>query len=92
VFRVTGDGTATTINYTVADSDGAGNATVSGEDLPWRKAVGIGSDTAFATYALIVQGDGSGDITCSITVNGEEIAKNTASGQFAVATCTASQG
>lgn len=91
VFRVTGGGGAQTINYTVADSDGAGNATVTASDLPWSKSVGIGGSTSFSAYALIAQSDGGDEISCTITVNGEVVAKNTASGQSAIATCSASQ-
>jgi hypothetical protein len=90
VFKVTGDGTAQTINYTVASPDVAGNSTVSSTGLPWTKSVGIGTDTTYSAYAVIAQSASGGKIACSITVNGKVVAKNSATGQFSVATCTAS--
>ncbi len=91
VFRVTGDGTASTISYTAANTGGAATDQVSGADLPWTKSVGIEDRTGFAAYALVAQNGGSGDITCSITVNGREVSTNTSSGQNSVVSCTAQE-
>lgn len=92
VFTVTGDATASTISYTTADTGGAGTDQVADADLPWTKTVGIESSTGFAAYALIAQNAGNGDITCSISVNGKEVATRTASGRYAVVSCSATQG
>lgn len=91
VFRVTGGSEASSINYTAADSGGAATAQVADADLPWSKSVGIESGTAFASYALVAQNAGTGDITCSITVNGREVSTKTSSGRYSVVSCSATQ-
>jgi hypothetical protein len=41
-------------------------------------------------YSLTAQSNGSGEITCRITVDGEEIARQTSTGQYAVVSCSGS--
>ena len=41
-------------------------------------------------YSLTAQSNGSGEITCRVTVDGEEIARQTSTGQYAVVSCSGS--
>ena len=83
VYTVSGSGKANNISYGEATK---GISQANGERLPWTKSTA--ATEGFAIYSLVAQNNGSGEITCSITVDGKEIATNTSSGQYAVVTCT----
>jgi hypothetical protein len=87
VFEVTGDGVskATSITYGI---DGK-NQESDGTTLPWQKRT---SATSVQTLSLAArsQGDGSGSISCRITVDGNVVANGTAQGQDATVNCNAS--
>lgn len=82
VYEVTGSGRATSISY---GSDG-GISQANGERLPWTESAEAAD--GFGIYSLTAQSSGSGEITCRITVDGEEIARQTSRGQYAVVSCS----
>ena len=84
VFEVTGSGRATSISY----GTNGGVSQANGERLPWTESVE--ASDGFGVYSLTAQSNGSGEITCRITVDGEEIARQTSTGQYAVVSCSGS--
>lgn len=84
VYEVTGSGRATSISY-----GGAGGISqANGERLPWTETADAAD--GFGIYSLTAQSNGSGEITCRITVDGQEIARQTSTGQYAVVSCSGS--
>lgn len=86
VYSVTGSGSADLTYVT----DGLASSTQeSGVRLPWSTTVTAKGLVLF--FSVIAQNGAneSGTITCTITVDGTEVANETASGPAAVATCTA---
>lgn len=86
-------GTARTADVTYETPSGVGQQT--GVDVPMtRETDGTpGIHYAFPAGAFIyisAQNGGSGDITCRITVDGVVVSENTASGDYAIATCKGS--
>lgn len=82
VYEVAGSGRATSITY----GEGGGVSQQNGTRLPWTKTAKAAD--GFGIYALTAQSSGSGEISCKITVNGEEIATQTSSGQYSVVSCS----
>jgi hypothetical protein len=91
VYSVTGNGTlsSSTITYaTVQEGNGQnGESQASDAALPWSKT--ITASGLFTDFTLSAQNGGSGSITCTITEDGKVINTNTATGQYAIATCDA---
>lgn len=58
-----------------------------GAKLPWRKEIPA-TDLPFAT-SLLAQSKGTGEIVCTITIDGKVAKTNKSTGQYAVVTCTA---
>ncbi len=85
VYEVTGDAPSADVTYsTFGDSMTTDQETVT--TLPWRKevtATGLVKDGQL----IVMAGQEGGSVTCTITVDGEEVKTATASGAFAVATC-----
>ena len=89
VYTVSGTGTASSITYDTlkaASGRDVRKATY-GAALPWQV-------TAHATggvlgYSVIAQSATSTTITCSISVNGNQLARRTSAGQPAVVSCSA---
>ncbi|SFN26727.1 membrane protein [Pseudonocardia ammonioxydans] len=83
----TGFGPGSSVTYTSGDSMQISQDTDA--DLPWSKTVEL-SDGPFQIATLTAQaGDGYNSISCRITRDGEVLAENTSTGQFAVVTCNA---
>ena len=81
-------GTAKTADMTY--SNGLSTSQENDRRVPWTKHLTV-KDDSLPTYNLIAQNKGAhGRINCSITVNGKQIAHNTSTGAYAVATCDAS--
>jgi hypothetical protein len=84
VYEVTGSGRSTSISYGTNGSVSQAN----GERLPWRESAA--APDGFAIYSLTAQSGSSGQITCRITVNGQEVARQSSTGQYAVVSCSGS--
>lgn len=84
VYEVTGSGTASIIYF---KSDGVTAAQVGETDLPWRQELTLESDAAFVSVNA-TRADGTGELGCRITIDGKEVAKKKASGQYAIVLCT----
>lgn len=82
-----GDGGAT-VSYTADENLSVGQE--SGVALPWTKTVDLGEQgTVFGGASLTAQGDASlTSITCRIMRDGEVVAENTNTGQYAVVSCS----
>lgn len=86
VYEVTGKGSAS-VTYM---KEGFSQEQQTSAKLPYRKQLQfkdkIGS---FAPISLVAQHvSGGGDLTCRVTVDGQVVAENTSSGQYAVVTCS----
>jgi hypothetical protein len=90
VYSITSDGTSSTsISYTIVTGADVSLAQATGETLPWRRTVNI-PDGAFSTSILNLAGQlgqTGTTITCDISVDGESVASQTSTGQFAAVTC-----
>lgn len=87
VYTVTGDGTAT-VSYDTFQNGNAGNAQDTTVKLPWTKT--ITASGLFTIYDVNVTVDTGTTATCTLTVDGKQIASNTAHGQLASADCSGS--
>lgn len=86
VYEVSGDaGTAQSITWSTADNGGTSQA--ADVAVPWTKEVkATGSWSFFSLTASTPMAGGS--LTCKITVDGNVVSENTASGQMAWANCS----
>jgi hypothetical protein len=84
VYEVAGTGQANSISY----GGTGGISQANGEQLPWTMQAS--ATRGFGVYSLTAQNGGSGAITCRITVNGQPIAQQTSTGQYAVVSCSGS--
>ncbi len=84
------DGTASSADITI-QTDSGGTSQQQGVDVPLRnKAGGEGLRFTFDGGEFVyisAQNNGSGTLTCRIKADGVVISENTASGEFAIATC-----
>jgi len=83
------DGSASSANVTYETPTGTSQGSV---DLPMRNKLGqVGLHFKFEPGAFLyisAQNDGEyGDVTCRIKVDGEVVSENTATGDYAIATC-----
>lgn len=92
-YSVTGSGTseASTVTCaTVQEGNGQkGESQANNAPLPWSKT--ITASGVFTEFTVSAQNAGSGSVTCTITEVGTVPNTNTATGQFAIATCTATE-
>ncbi|MGI5246664.1 MmpS family transport accessory protein [Dactylosporangium sp. CA-139066] len=85
VFEVTGKGVtkATSVTYGI----GGNSSQANGAALPWKKEAS--STDMLLTASIVAQsGNGTGTITCRITVDGKVVVENSSEGQYAVVTCS----
>jgi hypothetical protein len=91
VYSITGSGTSTASDITYATvqqgSGQNGEAQATNAPVPWSKT--ITASGLFTAFSLSAQNGGSGSITCTISEDGRVLNTNTATGQFAVASCDA---
>jgi hypothetical protein len=90
-YDVISDGT--TAGYVTYNST-SGTEQATGARLPFTKEIPL-DDTAFegSTFSLAAQSSaGATMITCTITVDGEKIAEQTSTGEFAVVSCAGTAG
>lgn len=93
VYEITGTIPDATVTYSTLDNGTVQSATASGQALPWTKTLTAKKDGLLDVNVFSVSAVGgmeSGDIGCKITVDGKVVSEQTASGQVAVASCTAS--
>lgn len=81
-FQVDGSGTAD-LGYSTGAAAASGRAPQAA--LPWKKTVRA---TGAAYTLTVVLGQAGGDATCSISVDGRELAGSSAHGPYGRATCT----
>jgi hypothetical protein len=85
VYRVTSDGGISSVTYATAGFNQAQDTSVSGGT--WSKTI---RDAGVDVATVVAQaGGGASTIRCSITVDGQQLAKETSHGQYAVVTCSA---
>lgn len=86
VYEVEGTAPTVSVSYSSGESN---HAMESGKPLPWRKEVTV---TGFLKTARLTAtsgiGEGGGDITCRILVDGKVKAEQTGGGDFASVTCS----
>ncbi|GAA4436954.1 MmpS family transport accessory protein [Phytohabitans houttuyneae] len=85
VYEVTGDGP---VSLVFVKDDGRTPERATDTDLPWRKELTLAEGAALVSVTAIRSAGGEGSIECRITIDGEEVAKKSASGTFATATCS----
>ncbi|GAA4688394.1 MmpS family transport accessory protein [Phytohabitans rumicis] len=84
VYEVSGDGP---VSIVYLKEDGRSLAPAKDTDLPWRLELTLEKDAVAVTVTAIRRAGGDGEVTCRITVDGKEVAKRTAKGTFATASC-----
>jgi len=94
VYEVTAEGSATagTISYTTVDDGSVGQEQATDAALPFTKEIALKGAGAFSygSYTIVAQAAaGSTSISCKITVDGEVVAEQTSTGEYAVVTCNA---
>lgn len=97
VYTVESDSPTVSATYATADSSGIGQQQDNNAAPPWTKTVSA-EDSWVKSFVLTGQMnpvlDGSAQdgttITCRITVDGEVVAEQTSTGQYAIVTCSAS--
>ncbi|MEH1123366.1 MmpS family transport accessory protein [Micromonospora sp. CPCC 206061] len=85
VYEVTGEGPATIV---YVKADGLTVVQESDAELPWRLELTLEDTAAVATVTATRGLRSSGTVNCRLTIDGKEVAKKSASGNFATATCT----
>ncbi|QJU53163.1 hypothetical protein SCB71_07690 [Herbiconiux sp. KACC 21604] len=93
VYEVDGTGTDVDITYTVSIGGALTTQQALAQDLPFENSLDVpfGGADSYASYTLTaVNGADGGDVTCRVTLDGEVIAEETASGAYATASCTGS--
>lgn len=85
--------TAGSISYATLDDGNFGQEQANGAELPWSNEVEISEpgEFDFNSFTLTAQSaEGATEITCRITIDGEVVAEQTSTGDFAVVTCSTS--
>lgn len=81
----TSDGSTASITYAGADMQITQNQDV---PTPWSVDIpGLDGKWDAMGANVSVQQNGSGDVTCHVFWNGEEVATNTSNGPYSIATC-----
>jgi hypothetical protein len=85
VYAVTGTAKHASLTYT---TDGAtSTAQEQSAPVPWTKTITV-PDNVINVYQLMAQNTGSGTVTCTITVDGAVAKTVTATGAYAIASCS----
>lgn len=96
VYEVSGEGTDVTIVYlsVTADDSSTDIETLSAQSLPWTQEfdANIGGEYDYTAFNVTATNgaDDTGEISCSITVDGEVVAEDTADGAFGIVSCMSS--
>lgn len=92
VYNVTGSAKVADVTYSTASGD---TAQQNGVDVPMvskttgRPGIRTTMDSGSYLYISAQNQGQSGDISCSITADGVELAANTSRGAYAIVTCSA---
>lgn len=85
-YSIGGTGKAT-VSYDVQHGDSLNLAQTTSATLPWTKTITMTG--AFGDYVLNAQLTGTGTtVSCSIKVNGKQVATNKSHGKFATVSCS----
>jgi hypothetical protein len=84
VYEVTGEGAASIVYF---KGDGITPVRVGDTDLPWRQELRLENDAALVSVNA-TRASGKGTLECRITIDGEEVAKKSAKGNFATVLCS----
>lgn len=94
LYEVTGTAAASSITYSTFTDGNSGSEQATDQPLPFSKEFTIkaGGDFDYASFSIFAMNgmDDTGDISCKITVDGEVVAEQTATGEYASASCYAS--
>ncbi|WP_078714523.1 MmpS family transport accessory protein [Agreia bicolorata] len=92
-YEIVGDSTDATVTYSTYNDGNFGTEQATGQTLPFAKdfTVKAGGQFDYQSFTLTgSNGQTGGDITCRITIDGVVAAEQTATGQYASATCSSS--
>ncbi|PRY68441.1 MmpS family membrane protein [Glaciihabitans tibetensis] len=92
MYEVTGDGTDSTIAFTVLDAGRIGSEQVEAAALPFTREIVVTSGSAidFSNFSLVASSGATGTtISCRITLDGMVIAEQIATGPYASVSCHA---
>jgi hypothetical protein len=84
VYAVSSDGGINDVTYATANFGQAQDTAVSGNS--WTTKI---PNEGVSVATVLAQNAGDGTITCTITIDGKEVAKQSSHGQYAIVTCTA---
>lgn len=88
-YAVTGNGSrASTVTFNDPSGSGASIAQDTQASLPWTKTYTLRQADLAGLYTLSAQDDNGSSITCTITVDGKVIDTHTATGPYAIASCS----
>ncbi|PSL36625.1 MmpS family membrane protein [Labedella gwakjiensis] len=96
VYEVSGDGTDVTIVYlsVTAGDSGTDIETLTAQSLPWTQELDatVGGEYDYTAFNVTATNgaEDTGEISCSITVDGEIVAEDTADGAFGIVSCMSS--
>lgn len=85
VYTVTSDEGINSVTYSTSGFQQAQDTEVSGNT--WSKKI---PDDGVDYASVLAQNGGGGTITCTITIDGKQVAKQSSHGQYAIVTCSAS--
>lgn len=80
-------GTAKKADVTFTTDGSTSSSQQMGARVPWTTTLSI-PDGGLNVYQVSAQNDGSGTITCTITVDGQQVKTVSANGAYAIASCT----
>lgn len=86
-YEVTGDTATADIEYSTYSGDGVETHSENAAKVPWTKKV-TAKGLLKGGSLLATTGESGGEITCRVLVDGKETEVGTASGPYAMATCT----
>ena len=96
VYTLESDAQQISATYTTLDGGNIGQSQANNTTAPWTQTLQV-EDSFIQSFSLVGQMspvfDGSADgttITCRITVDGEVVAEQTSTGQYAIVTCASS--
>ncbi|MDQ3403717.1 MAG: hypothetical protein M3548_10020 [Actinomycetota bacterium] len=86
-YEVGGDAVNATVMYTTFGESGMSTSTETLSSLPWSKSVEAAGFGKGGSLTVSTGAEG-GTVTCKVTIDGKATKTGTASGQFAIASCS----
>lgn len=94
VYEVNGTSTDASIVYSTYANGTSGTEQATGQALPFIKELTVqsGDDLQFTSFTLVATNgaEDTGAVSCKITVDGEVVAEQSSTGEFATVSCSAS--